>query len=453
MKKLFTLIAVAAMAFAAQATEWTAADGTATGEFAPVYGYNFETNQHNQMQYPAAELTGLAAGTEITGVKFYTSTPDLVNALGGTVTVSLANMVDVTPWELNTWGEITGDLLDVEVTAVATVVPEADEDGVWTITFDAPFSYYGGALLIDVQTVTDENFKETKFYGKEMDAVYVMTVYGYFGTKKGQTILPKATFTYEGGEEPGLANLAEANALDDDAEFKFDGDAVVTVFRNGYLFLRDESGYGMIAGVTGEFENGQVLSEGWTATKTSVNDGWVRYTDAAGLSASGETNAELAAAQKLTAFPNESMVNAYVYIENAVPGSGGTPFLPQRAFTLPDDNKKISVTDCLWPSDWDASGGYNVYGVICKVDNTLKFDVLEFVQYVEPQGLRGDVNKDENVSIGDVTALIDHLLSNDFVESDEFSPENADANLDELISIGDVTAIIDYLLSHEWPAE
>ena len=49
MKKLFTLIAVAAMAFAAQATEWTAADGTATGEYAPVYGYNFETDQHNQM--------------------------------------------------------------------------------------------------------------------------------------------------------------------------------------------------------------------------------------------------------------------------------------------------------------------------------------------------------------------------------------------------------------------
>ena len=65
--------------------------------------------------------------------------------------------------------------------------------------------------------------------------------------------------------------------------------------------------------------------------------------------------------------------------------------------------------------------------------------------------LRGDVNRDGAVTIGDVTTLIDHLLSSDYDESDEFSPINADANLDESISIGDVTTIIDYLLSGNWP--
>ena len=62
-------------------------------------------------------------------------------------------------------------------------------------------------------------------------------------------------------------------------------------------------------------------------------------------------------------------------------------------------------------------------------------------------GLRGDVNKDENVSIADVTALIDYLLSHD---ATNISLENADCNLDENISIADVTALIDYLLSHQW---
>ena len=451
MKKFLTLIAVAAMAFAAQAAEVTVADGTTTGEYAPVYGYNFETNQHNQMQYPAAELTGIAAGSAISAVKFYTSTPEQVNALGGTVTVSLANIDDVTPWTPDAWGGISGNLLTADVTAVATVTPAADADGVWTITFDAPFTYTGNALLIDVQTVAGE-YKSTYFYGKEMDSYLVMSTYGYAGSKKGQKVLPKATFTYEaGGEEPepGITLLAEANALEDAAEFTFDGDAVVTVFMNGYLFLRDESGYGMIAGVTtGEFANGQVLSEGWTATKTTVNNTWVRYTDAAGLSASGETNAELAAAQKLTEAPDESMLNAYVYIENAAPSGGGTPILPQRYFTLPDDSK-LFVTDCLWASNWDA-GNYNFYGVLCKDGGKVKINVVKFEPYTEPEpeSLRGDVNKSGDVTIADVTALIDYLLG--VVDEPDVDPVAANCNLDDKVSIADVTALIDYLLNKTW---
>ena len=451
MKKYFALIAVAAMAFAAQATEWTAADGTNTGEYAPVYGYNYDMDQHNQMQYPAAELAGMAAGTEITAVKFYTSTPDAVNGLGGSVKVSLANMADVTPWTLDAWGSISGDLLDVDVTTVAATVTPSAVDGEWIITFDAPFAYYGGALLVDVEGIATGSWKDTYFYGKEMGAYYVMSSYGYAGSKKGETVLPKATFIYEGGEEPepGIATLAEANALEDAAEFTFDGDAVVTVFKNGYLFLRDESGYGMIAGVTGEFANGQVLSEGWTATKTSVNDGWVRYVDAAGLSASGETNAELAAAQKLTGAVDESMLNAYVYVENVTISSGMMPGLPMRALPLPDGTS-IGVTSTLWGMSWPANGSKDIYGVICKVDGALKINVVDFQDYVEPQPevLRGDVNNSNDVTIADVTVLIDYLLSGD---ATGVNLQNADCNLSGDVSIADVTALIDYLLSGNWP--
>ena len=54
----------------------------------------------------------------------------------------------------------------------------------------------------------------------------------------------------------------------------------------------------------------------------------------------------------------------------------------------------------------------------------------------------GDVNHDGFVSIGDVTALIDYLLSDASA-----APAEADMNQDESVSIGDVTALIDYLLS------
>ena len=56
----------------------------------------------------------------------------------------------------------------------------------------------------------------------------------------------------------------------------------------------------------------------------------------------------------------------------------------------------------------------------------------------------GDVNGDNSLSIGDVTALIDILLSG------ETAPQAADCNGDSNVSISDVTALIDYLLNGSW---
>lgn len=61
--------------------------------------------------------------------------------------------------------------------------------------------------------------------------------------------------------------------------------------------------------------------------------------------------------------------------------------------------------------------------------------------------LRGDVNDDGSVSIGDVTALIDYLLSGD---GSGVNVAAADCNNDNGVSIGDVTALIDFLLSGTW---
>ena len=251
---------------------------------------------------------------------------------------------------------------------------------------------------------------------------------------------------YASQEDEGITTLSQANALEDAAEFTFNGDAVVTAFTTyqnvSYLFVRDESGYGMFAGVDGTFENGQVLSQGWNATKTSVND-WVRFIDAAGLSASGETNDELAAAQKLTAAAdvNESMINAFVCVENQ------SSMFPPRSYTLPDGST-IARTEILGGINW-GGGKLNVYGIICKVDGTLKLNPLYTEPYVEPEpeGLRGDVNNSNDVTIADVTALIDYLLSGD---ATGVNLENANCNLDQDVTIADVTALIDYLLNGVW---
>ena len=238
------------------------------------------------------------------------------------------------------------------------------------------------------------------------------------------------------------ATLTEANALEDNTEFTFNGDAVVTLQSGDYLFLRDESGYGLIYGtVDGTFENGQVLSQGWSATKASVN-GWVRYTDAAGLSASGETNATLAAPIIATSI-DASMLNAYVCYHNVTFSMMG------RKIILPD-NTSISVYDLFggdMPAGFNDTRHWNVYGVIAMQGTALKFCPAKWELYVEPTCLRGDVDDNGTVDISDITALIDYLLIGN---ATGVNLQAADCDQNDMVDISDITALIDYLLIGTW---
>ena len=58
MKKFFTFIAVAAMAFAAQAATLTVAEGTERNAHYPFYALYYDTQgTTSQVIYPASELT------------------------------------------------------------------------------------------------------------------------------------------------------------------------------------------------------------------------------------------------------------------------------------------------------------------------------------------------------------------------------------------------------------
>ena len=80
---------------------------------------------------------------------------------------------------------------------------------------------------------------------------------------------------------------------------------------------------------------------------------------------------------------------------------------------------------------------YTVGGV------TNKSDIVYLEVYPAPAAV-GDVNGDGDVNIGDVTALIDLLLSGNL------SNPAADCNNDGEVTISDVTTLIDYLLSGSW---
>lgn len=434
MKRFLVLIAVAAMTLVAQALELTVADGTDRNENIPFRAAYFNYPPYfGQVIYPADQLTELV-GKDITALTFYIANEGGNVMNGGELSFRLG-VVDVSEFSMTTPFRIPEDMLTL--VGVKSMTPGESEI---VVNFDTPFAYEGGNLALMVSVTQEGTVSGTGyFYGVNTNVP--RSVYG--GNKYyGELFYPKTTFSYnEGSDQAGVTLINDANALEDNVQFTYNGNAVVTAYKNGYLFVRDESGYGQICNVLeGSFENGQVLSPGWSATKTSV-DGWVKHTDAAGLAASGETNATLAAAQKLTGAVDESMLNAYVVVENV-----SKSFLPIRALPLPDGTT-ISLTDCLWAFNQPASGKYNVYGIICKVDGALKFNFVAFEDYVEPTFIRGDVNNDSIVNISDVTTLIDYLLSGDEIS---VNPQALDCSQDGQVNISDVTALIDFLLSGTW---
>ncbi len=267
--------------------------------------------------------------------------------------------------------------------------------------------------------------------------IYDFALVTGYAEKDGVYSGPFTATYYKVAPEGGVETLAAANALEDNSEFTFNGDAVVTICWKGSVYLRDASGYGQIANVEDTFENGQVLNQGWNASKTS-DDGWVKYIDAANLSASDQTDPELAAAQKLTGAVDESMLNAYVYVENVHKG-----FVPIRSITLPDGSTILLTGTGNQP----AIGDFNIYGIIWKVNGTLVYEPVAWEKYVAPAYLRGDVDDNGEVKIADVSALISYLLSGD---ATGINIQAADCDENGEVKIADVSALISYLLSGTW---
>lgn len=80
------------------------------------------------------------------------------------------------------------------------------------------------------------------------------------------------------------------------------------------------------------------------------------------------------------------------------------------------------------------------------LDDPVPFTIGDWVTPPTPEGMRGDVNGDNDVTIADVSALIDYLLD----DSNTINMQNADCNLDEDLTIADVSALIDFLLYGTW---
>ena len=139
--------------------------------------------------------------------------------------------------------------------------------------------------------------------------------------------------------------------------------------------------------------------------------------------------------------------------------SGGLGmFYPVGSYELDDEGYIIDYTwgfeadatpdQITWPYTMPSNGRHFLYGYL---NNVLRYTNGNKFVIPAPVGLRGDVNDSGEVTIADVSALIDALLVQEFDDvPGQFNADNADCNKDGSISIADVSALIDYLLTKAW---
>ena len=205
LKFLLLFFALAVALPPAWADEVTVCDGTSGLSYLPVYGYNFDYSQHNQMIYPQSELSELPAGCYITSITFYPTSA--LSFKGADVTFSMANLEEAAPFQVDGYGYTT--ILDVTVEPVATFTPAGQT--ILTIELAEPFQYEGGDLLIDV-TTPGKTYGDNSFNAKQLDDYYGL--YSYSTTTKGTEYLPKLTIAYEAGELPPYKAKVSPSSID-----------------------------------------------------------------------------------------------------------------------------------------------------------------------------------------------------------------------------------------------
>ncbi len=200
MKKVFTLFAVAAMAFAAQANVLTVADGTATNNYAPIYGlYSDTQNTMVQMIYPQDMLVDMQGG-KISQVKFFNADEAGLGANLNGAEIQLSFKV------VDQDGFTEGAVEAVAATTVVSATTLTTGATEIVFTLNEPYEYTGGNLLIETLVTTPAGFKTTSFYGVETENISSLFQY-VWSTWAGPSVnsnkfLPKAEFTYEAGQAP-----------------------------------------------------------------------------------------------------------------------------------------------------------------------------------------------------------------------------------------------------------
>ena len=213
-KKVFSLMMTLVLAFIgmARASEVTVYDGTTTNNYVPAYVYYFDDFTRSQFVIPAADLALMNGGT-VNSVKFYTTSVNIPYTTESTVDIYLKEVsyTTISAFEAKA---------DCQVVYTGTLAFVAEGNGgACVITFNTPFTYNGGNLLVGCENLTDVAYKNIHFYGQTVNGAAVAGSNGASPENVSATqrnFIPKTTFTYSGGT--GYVDMLHVKYMDGEEE-------------------------------------------------------------------------------------------------------------------------------------------------------------------------------------------------------------------------------------------
>lgn len=192
MKKnlLFLMLALIACAFGARADELTVYEGSQTNTQVPIYGSWADAYQKCEMLYEASVLSQIEAGSEITGLTWYTQTAPS-SGYGNAKFQIFMKEVGVST--LSTYSGTDGATIVYE----GSIDPTSSDNKV-TINFETPYPYQGGILLVGVYEIQKGSYISTTFVGASGTSISGYSSSSLSGVSVNQRFfVPKTTFTYE----------------------------------------------------------------------------------------------------------------------------------------------------------------------------------------------------------------------------------------------------------------
>ncbi len=201
----------------------TICNGTNTNGYLPIYGLYCDDYQINQMIYPEDSLTSLV-GKKLTSMTFYaTEALDAnLSSVGWNVKLGTTSQTSFA----SSLSSITR-LVPGDVATVATGYVITSGINTMTITFDTPFEYNGGNLLVDFQSNAEGQYKSTSWYGVNQSTYTGYNSYrssdatpnqnGHYSNGSTRQFLPKVTFTAEAVAPVSTIEITPATQTINDA--------------------------------------------------------------------------------------------------------------------------------------------------------------------------------------------------------------------------------------------
>jgi hypothetical protein len=236
-----------------------------------------------------------------------------------------------------------------------------------------------------------------------------------------------------------VSTLAEANALQDYKDFVFYGNVVVVYQNGGYLYVKDNTAYGLIYGhEVGEFQEGATLDEEWTAQYHLFRKHINEYQYPADLVATDAELVEIVPTEYTEAAIDTTKINERVLVKGLTLTAGNDP----KYLYTADGMAIYNQFGIEYPTELEGKT-FDVEGMVSYYNNAVQIMPIAITE-AQAAGLVGDVNNDNVVNITDVTVLISAVMTENFAN---INTTNADLNGDTNINITDVTMLINKVMA------